>query len=65
MMFHQRRTAFHPIPVVAVQGAIDIANFRVVDMPTNNAVDLALFGNVGKGRLKVSDKLDRVFDLKF
>ena len=63
-MFDQGRAAFYPVTIIAVGDAVDFANFRVMDMAANNAVDAPILGNVGKRIFKVCNKFNGVFHLQ-
>jgi hypothetical protein len=62
-LFNQRRAAFDPIPVIAVQNAVDLANFGMVDMTADDAVRLPLLGLVGNGLFEATDEFNRVLHL--
>ena len=42
MVFHQRRQTPQPVTIIAVGDTVDFANFRLVDMTANHAIDTAL-----------------------
>jgi hypothetical protein len=43
-VLHQGGAAFHPITVVAIQGAVHIANFGMVNVATHHAIKSASLG---------------------
>ncbi len=61
-MFNQRRAALDPIPVVTIGDAVNVADFRVMDMSANHAIDVAAFGNIGQCIFEIGNELDRVLD---
>lgn len=62
-VLHQRRAAFHPIAVVAVEDAVDVADFRVVDVAADDAVHAPLAGYLGHGLLEIGDVGHCILDL--
>ncbi len=40
-LFHQRGTTFNPVTIVAIQHTVNVADFSMVNMPANNAVQVA------------------------
>ena len=56
-MFDQGRSAFHPVAIVAIKHAVDVADFSAVDMPTHHTLVAALMGLVGYRFFKVGDKV--------
>ena len=64
-MFDKSRAAFHPVPVIAVSDAVDLANFGVMDMAADNAVNTSVQRYVGEGVFKVRDKFDGILHLQF
>ena len=59
----QRRAAFDPVAVVAVEDAVDVADLGVVDVAADHAIDAAPARLVGHGVLVVGDELHGVLDL--
>ena len=60
----QGRQTFDPIAIVAVQNAVDIANFSVVNMSAHHAIE-SVFGRLGgHGHFKVIDETDGLFDFE-
>ena len=58
----ERRQAFDPVAVVAVEHAVDIANFGLVDVAADDAVETALARLAGDRFLERRDVADRVLD---
>ena len=63
MMLDQGGEALDPVPVVAVEDAIDRADFCIMDMSADHAVDPAPAGFSGDRSLEVADVADRPLDL--
>ena len=59
----QRGAALHPVAVVAVEDAVDVADLGVMDVAADHAVDAAPARLAGDGVLEVGDELHRVLDL--
>ena len=62
-MFHQSGAAFHPIAVVAVQNAVDVSGFRVMDVAGNHAIEAAASGLTRQSMLEVRNERRGVFHL--
>ncbi|HST02619.1 MAG TPA: hypothetical protein VLJ84_13255, partial [Usitatibacter sp.] len=60
LQLHQRREAFHPIAVVAIEDPADVADLRLVDVPADHAVEAALARFGRERRLEVADVVDGV-----
>jgi hypothetical protein len=63
VILDQPGAAFHPVAVVAVQHAVEVADLGVMDMAADHAIDAALARFLGYGLLVVADIFDRVLDL--
>jgi len=59
----ERRQAFHPIAVVAVQDTVDIANLSLVDVAADDPIAAAAARFVGHHVLELRDEVHRVLDL--
>src|SRR3546814_3850115 len=62
-MLDQRRATLHPIAVIIVCDAIEIARLGRMDMAANNAIDLAHSRLIGDRVFEAGDELDRILDL--
>lgn len=64
-MLYQGRTTFNPVSVVAIGDPVDIPDFRVMYMPANHTVYVAVPGDIRQGIFKIGNELNSVFDLQF
>ena len=60
--FDQRRQAFNPVTVVAVERAIDFSHLGFVDVATHHTVKSALAGLLSHSHFKAVDKRHGVFN---
>ena len=63
VVLDQRAAAFDPVAVVAVQRAVDVADFGVVDVAAHHAVIAAPARLGGHGAFKVADVVHRLLHL--
>src|SRR5882724_10689181 len=59
---HERREALHPVAVVAIEDAADVADLRLVDVAADDAVEGAPARLVRQGVLEIADVAHRVLD---
>ena len=59
-MFDQRGAAFDPIAVVGVKNVANSADFGVVDMAADDAIESASAGHLGHRLLEIGDIADGV-----
>ena len=62
MSFDDGRAAFDPVAAIQIADAIDHAVGRVVDVATNDAIDLAAMPLGRNHVLELSDEVDGAFD---
>ena len=62
ILFHQRGATFDPIAVIIISNPSKIANFSMVDMPTNDAINAALDCSTRDRFFILADKLHGVFN---
>lgn len=65
MMLHQRTATLHPVTAIAIDDVIEPCDFRTVDMPAHDPVDIQPRRLERDGRFEITDELDRVLDLMF
>lgn len=53
LVFNQGGSALYPVAIIAIQNAIDVAHFGVMDMSTNDPLKPPTSGFRGHGRFKV------------
>ena len=63
MGLDQRGAALHPVAVVAVEDAVDVAHLGMVDVAADHAVDAAPARFARERLLEVADEADGVLDL--
>ena len=64
-VFDQRRATFYPVTIIAVELVVDQAKFRLVNVPADNTVDLALLALSDGSVLKCGDCSPSVGDTVF
>ncbi len=62
-MFYQSGAALHPVAIVAVQGAVHIANYSLVNVATHHPIKSPSLVLLRHGHLKVADEIHRFVDL--
>lgn len=62
MVFDKGGVAFNPITIIAVQNAVDIAHFCMVDMAAHDTLQTPAAGLCGHGHFKVADIGQGFFD---
>jgi hypothetical protein len=63
VVLDERGQALDPVAVVAVENAVDVADFGLVDVPAHDAVAAAAARFVGHHALELRDEVHRVLDL--
>ncbi len=63
VMLNERGATLHPIAVIIIGDAFDVAHLGRVDMPGDHAVDSARTGFVRDDLFELRDELDGVLDL--
>lgn len=63
LMFHEAGAALHPIPIVAVQDALDVTHFGPVDVTTDNPVVAPALCFASDGMLEAHNLVHGMLDL--
>jgi hypothetical protein len=64
-VLHQSGEALHPVTIVAVENAVDLTNFGVVNVAADHTMCTALTRLFGHSFFKVAHITDGAFDLEF
>ena len=63
VVLHEGGAAFHPVPVVAVQDAVDVFDHGMMDVAADDPVGVVFAGQARDGAFVIVDERNRVLDL--